>query len=80
MPATPLGQAIPSGEVHAVSVSLPTWEDCCDYERGSPRVVNAMQIGYPRFFVHKSIQEVSNEIVGMVRSRSNVRNSLLAIV
>lgn len=55
--ATPLGFAVPL-EPHAVSVSLPAWEDVCDYERGAARVVNAMQTGYPRFFVHKSIQRV----------------------
>lgn len=55
---TELGFALPNGEAHAVSVSLPRWEDCTDYEKGSPRVVNAMQIGYPRFFVHKLISKV----------------------
>jgi cystathionine gamma-synthase len=58
MSATPLGFSIPEGEPHAVSVSLPKWEDVCDYERGAARVVEAMQIGYPRFFVNKIIQQV----------------------
>jgi cystathionine gamma-synthase len=44
---------------HAVSVSLPTWRDNVDYEEGAPRVVNAMQTGYPRFFVHRRIQKAS---------------------
>jgi len=56
---TALGFSIPANDEHATSVSLPTWEDCTDYEKGSARVVNAMQIGYPRFFVNKLILKVS---------------------
>lgn len=52
-------------EPHAVSVSLPAWEDVCDYERGNPRVTEAMQTGYPRFFVHKSIQRVCHFVVSI---------------
>jgi cystathionine gamma-synthase len=62
----PLGFPIPLGEEHAVSVSLPMWEDVCDYERGAARVVDAMQIGYPRFFVHKIIQQVLTLTARMV--------------
>lgn len=54
----PLGYSIPYLTPHAVSVSLPKWEDNVDYEEGRKRVVDAMQTGYPRFFVHRSIQAV----------------------
>lgn len=54
----PLGHSIPYSTPHAVSVSLPTWRDNVGYEEAEPRVVNAMQTGYPRFFVHKNIQNV----------------------
>lgn len=57
--ATPLGAAIPQHLPHAISVSLPTWQDNVDYEEGRPRVVDAMVNGYPRFFINKSIQKVS---------------------
>lgn len=57
--ATPLGSPIPSILPHAISVSLPTWKDNVDYEEGAKRVVDAMKTGYPRFFIHKSIQKVS---------------------
>ena len=53
-----LGFSIPPNEQHATSVSLPTWLDCTDYEKGHARVVDAMQIGYPRFFVNKIITKV----------------------
>lgn len=60
--ATPLGAAIPQHLPHAISVSLPTWQDNIDYEEGRPRVVDAMVNGYPRFFINKIIQRVSSVI------------------
>lgn len=53
-----VGTAIPANMAHAVSVSLPKWQDNVDYEEG--RLTDIMQIGYPCFFVHKSIQKVSS--------------------
>ena len=58
--ATPLGAAIPQHLPHAISVSLPTWQDNVDYEEGRPRVVDAMVNGYPRLFINKIIQRVSS--------------------
>ena len=43
---------------HAVSVSLPLWEDVVGYEEGHPRVVNAMKLGYPRFKIHLVIERL----------------------
>jgi hypothetical protein len=53
-----LGLAVPSHTPHALSVSLPTWRDNVGYEEGEKRVVEAMVSGYPRFFIHLSIQKV----------------------
>lgn len=33
------------------------------YEEGDAKVINAMTTGYPRFFVHKSIQCLANEVI-----------------
>jgi hypothetical protein len=52
-----VGTSIPANMPHAVSVSLPKWKDNVDYEEG--RLGDVMEIGYPRFFIHKSIQQVS---------------------
>ncbi|KAG8863010.1 hypothetical protein FRC20_010958 [Serendipita sp. 405] len=57
--ASPLGSPVPTMLPHAVSVSLPTWQDNVDYEEGSPRVLNVMKTGYPRFFIHKAIQQLA---------------------
>lgn len=54
-----LGAAVPALTAHAISVSLPTWEDNIGYEEGDKRVVDAMVSGYPRFFIHLGIRKVS---------------------
>ncbi|GLB42245.1 putative cys/Met metabolism PLP-dependent enzyme [Lyophyllum shimeji] len=55
----PLGLALPPHTPHAISVSLPTWKDNVGYEEGEKRVVNSMVSGYPRFFIHLSIQKLA---------------------
>lgn len=55
----PLGGSVPALTPHAISVSLPTWADNIGYEEGDKRVVDKMETGYPRFFIHRSIQKVS---------------------
>src|SRR5712691_4529799 len=56
----PLGNPIPAFTEHAISVSLPEWADNVGYEEGEARVVDAMQTGYPRFFIHTHIKKVSD--------------------
>lgn len=56
--AIPLGSSVPALTPHAISVSLPTWRDNVGYEEGDKRVVDRMETGYPRFFIHRSIQKV----------------------
>jgi len=57
--SNPLGNSIPPDLPHAISVSLPKWEDVVGYEIGEKRVVDKMVTGYPRFFIHKDIQKVN---------------------
>ncbi|KAL2356161.1 cystathionine gamma-synthase-like protein [Cryomyces antarcticus] len=59
----PLGQTIPPDTPHAISVSLPTWSANVGYEEGQDWVLSKMQTGYPRFFVHKSIDRFASAIV-----------------
>lgn len=56
----PLGLAVPPHTPHAISVSLPTWKDNVGYEEGEKRVVDSMVSGYPRFFIHLSIQKLAH--------------------
>lgn len=58
-PPSPCGAVIPSGTPHAVSVSLPLWKDNVDYEEGHPRIKKLMNSGYPRFYIHHQIDQVS---------------------
>jgi len=55
-----LGKPIPNCE-HAVSVCLPRWEDNVGYEEGDSRVVETMESGYPRFFVHPVVARLFGE-------------------
>ena len=52
-----LGDPIPATP-HALSVSLPTWQDNVYWAEGDPKVVDKMTTGYPRFFIHRDIQKV----------------------
>ncbi|KAF8903932.1 pyridoxal phosphate-dependent transferase [Gymnopilus junonius] len=54
-----VGCAVPPHTPHAISVSLPTWGDVVGYEEGDKRVVNSMTTGYPRFFIHLTIQKLA---------------------
>lgn len=56
-PFIPMGHPIPPNIDHAVSVSLPHWQDIVDYEEG--RLGDKLQTGYPRFFIHRSIQKLA---------------------
>ncbi|KAM5463450.1 Cystathionine gamma-synthase [Microsporum audouinii] len=59
----PVGGSVPPNTAHAISVSLPTWEANVGYEEGDAKIINAMTTGYPRFFIHKSIQCLANEVI-----------------
>ncbi len=61
--ADELGRPIPDS-VHAVSVALPRWQDVVGYEEKWPEVVNRLQGGYPRFVIHRLVQELAKRIGG----------------
>ncbi|PYH95207.1 cystathionine gamma-synthase [Aspergillus ellipticus CBS 707.79] len=58
-----IGGTVPPHTDHAVSVSLPTWKANVAYEEGEPWVMDRMQCGYPRFFIHPIIQRLAREVV-----------------
>lgn len=49
--------------MQAVSVSLPTWRSNVGYEEGEEWVISKMKTGYPRFFIHLTIQDLQTEIL-----------------
>jgi len=62
--AEDLGCALPDS-VHAVSVSLPRWQDVIGYEEKNPEVITKLKTGYPRFVIHSLIQEVAKRLGGI---------------
>jgi cystathionine gamma-synthase len=61
--ASELGLALPDS-LHAVSVSLPRWQDVVGYEEKRPEVVSRLQCGYPRFVIHRLVQDLARFIAG----------------
>ena len=62
-----LGLPLPDS-IHAVSVSLPRWEDVVGYEEKKPEVISRLQSGYPRFVIHPLVREVAQRLGGSVFS------------
>lgn len=58
-----VGEPIPNNTDHAVSVTLPTWEDVVGYEEGDSNIVSRMKTGYPRFFIHRSIKALKDYLI-----------------
>ena len=52
-----LGRPIPDS-VHAVSMSLPRWQDVVGSEEKTPAVIRQITSGYPRFIFHPLVQQI----------------------
>ncbi|KAI6040911.1 pyridoxal phosphate-dependent transferase [Pisolithus marmoratus] len=52
-----LGVPLPS-TLHAIAVSYPQWNDVVGLRKGESAIVNAMMTGYPRFYIHRSVQKL----------------------
>ncbi|CCE65389.1 hypothetical protein TPHA_0L00330 [Tetrapisispora phaffii CBS 4417] len=55
--ANKVGESV-SGDGHTISICLPTWATNVGYKENDPVVLNAMSCGYPRLFIHRSIQRL----------------------
>jgi len=49
-----LGKPLPDSP-HATSVALPCWDHVVGYEEGRSDILNAMELGYPRFVFHPKV-------------------------
>lgn len=56
--AEDLGLPLPC-DPHAVSVALPLWDHVVGYEENDPRVIQSLQCGYPRFFLHPFVRDLT---------------------
>ncbi|KAF7503531.1 hypothetical protein GJ744_003643 [Endocarpon pusillum] len=61
--ALALGVPQPPQSPHAVSVSYPTWQSVISWGKREKWVMQKMQTGYPRFFIHRIIQKLSRDVL-----------------
>ena len=54
----PTGSSLPKDDIHAVSVSLPRWQDVVDYEECKDELLNKLQVSYPRFCYHPLVSKL----------------------
>jgi hypothetical protein len=53
----PLGQPLPPTP-HALCMSLPNWKHVVGCVEGEKTILDTVVTGYPRFFIHRSVQKV----------------------
>ena len=58
----PLGQTLPQNNIHAVSVSMPKFQDIIDYEEEKEEVFEKIKTAYPRFLMHPYLKILSTYI------------------
>ncbi|MHB8736285.1 MAG: hypothetical protein ACYC6M_13370, partial [Terriglobales bacterium] len=56
-----LGRPVPDS-VHAVSVSMPRWQDVVDYEEKRPAALQRLASGYPRFLIHPLVEQLARRL------------------
>ncbi|KAK4464977.1 putative cystathionine gamma-synthase/beta-lyase [Cladorrhinum samala] len=64
-----LGEPLPPNNPHAVSVHLPTWRDNIGWAEREQRVIEAMNTGYPRFFIPRVVIELSEHLLHKLPSK-----------
>ncbi|KAK5994564.1 Cystathionine gamma-synthase [Cladobotryum mycophilum] len=68
-PAVPKAQSLgkaniyPLGGLHAVSVSLPTWESVIGLSRKEKWVIENLDWSYPRFYMNKPVRDLSDAVL-----------------
>ncbi|KAK3401415.1 pyridoxal phosphate-dependent transferase [Sordaria brevicollis] len=58
-----LGESLPPGDPHGVSVHLPTWEDTLGWASRDRRVLDTMVTGYPRFFIPRVVERLAERLL-----------------
>ncbi|KAK3343235.1 pyridoxal phosphate-dependent transferase [Neurospora tetraspora] len=58
-----LGESLPLGNPHGISVHLPTWEDTLGWASRDRRVVDTMVTGYPRFFIPRVVERLAERLL-----------------
>ncbi|CAM1509753.1 Fc.00g000880.m01.CDS01 [Cosmosporella sp. VM-42] len=66
---TQLGGPLPPGDKHAVSVSIPTWQDTLAWARRDGDLLCQLKTGYPRFFVPLVVRELGDRLLAWATSK-----------
>nr|KMM72482.1 cystathionine gamma-synthase [Coccidioides posadasii RMSCC 3488] len=69
----PLGESLPPGDIHAVSVSLPTWDNIVRYMAADKNIHDNLQSDYPRFYQHASVQKLNDAVLHRVGAPETYR-------
>ncbi|KAK7928371.1 PLP-dependent transferase [Apiospora marii] len=67
----PLGEQIPNTR-HAISVSLPHWDDIVAFAAKEPWIMGMLKGGYPRFVIHKDVVAVTKLCIEMLQEQHPV--------
>ncbi|KAK8103477.1 PLP-dependent transferase [Apiospora kogelbergensis] len=59
-----LGESLPPGDAHAVSVSMPTWHDTEGWAKRDPAVLSQLKSGYPRFYMPHLVRRLARRLLG----------------
>ncbi|KAG6011005.1 hypothetical protein E4U21_000036 [Claviceps maximensis] len=65
------GQSLPPDNLHAISVSLPTWQDSVGWAKRDPSVLARLQTGYPRCFIHYLVDRLATRLLQWVMRKSD---------
>ncbi|KAH6614479.1 putative cystathionine gamma-synthase/beta-lyase [Chaetomium sp. MPI-SDFR-AT-0129] len=66
-----LGTSLPPGNRHGVSVHLPKWADTVGWASREQRVLDAMNTGYPRFFMPRIAHHLAARLLELRREAEN---------
>ncbi|RDW81830.1 hypothetical protein BP6252_02942 [Coleophoma cylindrospora] len=69
----PLGESLPPKNVHAVSVSIPTWDEIVRYMKGDKDIHGKLQADYPRFYQHALVSKLNNAVLARVEAPQSMR-------
>ncbi|KAI0531603.1 pyridoxal phosphate-dependent transferase [Xylaria digitata] len=80
----PLGHSLPPGDRHAVSVSLPTWDNIVQYMKGDTKIHENLQADYPRyaidgsfspwlFYQHASVRRLNEAVLARLNAPEDTR-------
>ena len=74
-----LGAPIPTDQ-HAVSVSLPTWQDVVGYEEGDLNILSKLTVGYPRFRIHDNVELLNKTMLEKLKDNQLDENNAVSVM